>query len=206
MLSETTIDVDDDILTMAQVNVSLVESGEFVERFRSKQEASSAIRDLIAGADSVVELRQLDVAYGFLAAAVKAIEQCFNAQIEIAPALHSQALKRLVVAAKTAFGAESGEAVKAERLLSSFGTRLASVAAEAPATVQQASVLSPLGLRCWSQGCKQPSNATNLMNCARCKVALYCSRDCQTADWTSGHKTQCKSFVEARAKAGSKNQ
>ena len=31
-----------------------------------------------------------------------------------------------------------------------------------------------------------------LKNCARCKSAQYCSRECQVKDWKSGHKKLCK--------------
>ncbi|EJD35201.1 hypothetical protein AURDEDRAFT_175731 [Auricularia subglabra TFB-10046 SS5] len=31
-----------------------------------------------------------------------------------------------------------------------------------------------------------------LPTCARCKLARYCSRDCQRADWASGHKRICR--------------
>ena len=33
--------------------------------------------------------------------------------------------------------------------------------------------------------------AENPKRCAKCKVALYCSKECQVAGWKSGHKQQC---------------
>jgi hypothetical protein len=198
MLTSSTVDavdVDDDILASAQVNRSLVESGGFVVRFRTKADASTAVRDLLAGADAVVD-EQAHAAYEFTAAAVSAIEQCFHAQVEIAPSLHEVALKRFAAAARSAFGPESAEVAKAQRLLASFQTRLKPVS-EKPATAEQASFFSPLGMRCWSQGCRQ-SSSVSLMNCARCRIALYCSVDCQKTDWNSGHKAQCKAFVAAQ--------
>jgi hypothetical protein len=191
------VDVDDDILATAQVNRSLVESGGFVARFKTKADAATAVRDLLAGADAVVEVdEQAHAAYEFTAAAVSAIEQCFHAQVEIAPSLHEVALKRFAAAARAAFGPESAEVAKAQRLLASFQTRLKPVS-EKPATVEQASFFSPLGLRCWNQGCRQSSNA-HFMNCARCRIALYCGPDCQKTDWNNGHKAQCKAFVAAQ--------
>lgn len=31
-----------------------------------------------------------------------------------------------------------------------------------------------------------------LLRCTRCKVALYCSKECQTKCWKTGHKKECK--------------
>ena len=43
--------------------------------------------------------------------------------------------------------------------------------------------------RCFSVTCKQPSS-TGLMKCTRCKVASYCTKDCQVADWPI-HRRVC---------------
>ena len=32
-----------------------------------------------------------------------------------------------------------------------------------------------------------------LSKCAKCRVASYCSRECQIKDWKAGHKHSCKS-------------
>ena len=32
--------------------------------------------------------------------------------------------------------------------------------------------------------------------CARCRVAVYCSKECQATDWKAGHKKRCVPFVE----------
>ncbi|KAI2619645.1 hypothetical protein GGR54DRAFT_639968 [Hypoxylon sp. NC1633] len=45
-------------------------------------------------------------------------------------------------------------------------------------------------LKCSSSICKGGS-LTDLLSCAGCKQAKYCSRECQKQDWTS-HKTFCK--------------
>lgn len=34
----------------------------------------------------------------------------------------------------------------------------------------------------------------NFKKCNACKTANYCSRECQVADWKSGHKEQCKEY------------
>lgn len=47
-------------------------------------------------------------------------------------------------------------------------------------------------------------NTTNLKNCAKCKVTLYCCRDCQKADWKA-HKKVCASQANAGAAANTAN-
>lgn len=37
-------------------------------------------------------------------------------------------------------------------------------------------------------------------NCSKCKVAVYCSRDCQVEDWKARHKKVCKEAAEEREK------
>ena len=42
--------------------------------------------------------------------------------------------------------------------------------------------------------CKKVQNVNEsgrLQRCSRCKAKLYCSKDCQTADWRAGHKLLC---------------
>jgi hypothetical protein len=34
---------------------------------------------------------------------------------------------------------------------------------------------------------------TKLLRCTRCKIALYCNKECQKADWKRGHKKECTS-------------
>lgn len=46
-------------------------------------------------------------------------------------------------------------------------------------------------------GCNNPNCATRdarLKLCAKCGMARYCSKDCQTTDWAE-HKTICKNFT-----------
>lgn len=43
--------------------------------------------------------------------------------------------------------------------------------------------------------CKNTQNVNEkgrLKRCSRCKAKLYCSRECQTADWKDGHKFHCQ--------------
>ena len=38
---------------------------------------------------------------------------------------------------------------------------------------------------------KEPRGSTELHNCEKCSKRLYCSKECQSADWTSGHSHWC---------------
>lgn len=38
-----------------------------------------------------------------------------------------------------------------------------------------------------------------LMKCASCKTALYCSKDCQREHWRAGHKSKCKPAAAPQA-------
>ncbi|KAK2462495.1 hypothetical protein APHAL10511_005465 [Amanita phalloides] len=52
---------------------------------------------------------------------------------------------------------------------------------------------STLDPKCLNCDKRQPENATReqkLKRCSRCHIALYCSRDCQTAHWKH-HKSLC---------------
>jgi hypothetical protein len=40
--------------------------------------------------------------------------------------------------------------------------------------------------------CGKKRGEHELQTCARCKLAKYCGRECQTADWKAGHKAVCK--------------
>ena len=40
--------------------------------------------------------------------------------------------------------------------------------------------------------CKKSESLVQLKNCAGCKTAKYCSKDCQVKDWMKNHKTHCK--------------
>ena len=44
--------------------------------------------------------------------------------------------------------------------------------------------------RCYAPTCPQTSTEA-LKRCARCRIALYCSRSCQTTDWLM-HKVACR--------------
>ena len=37
-----------------------------------------------------------------------------------------------------------------------------------------------------------------LLQCAKCKAAAYCSKECQTRDWRAGHKRDCGQGAAAR--------
>lgn len=44
--------------------------------------------------------------------------------------------------------------------------------------------------------CGRPESETLALKCCtRCKLAQYCSKNCQISDWKSGHKDQCSALV-----------
>ena len=45
--------------------------------------------------------------------------------------------------------------------------------------------------------CDKNTGSSNLKRCAGCKIAFYCSKECQKAAWKSGHKADCNS-IQAR--------
>ncbi|KAF7329487.1 hypothetical protein MKEN_00211100 [Mycena kentingensis (nom. inval.)] len=52
------------------------------------------------------------------------------------------------------------------------------------------------------KGCAQPDSDPSkltLRRCSRCLSASYCSSECQTAAWKSGHKRECKIFADVAA-------
>lgn len=57
--------------------------------------------------------------------------------------------------------------------------------------------LLPFVERCSFPECnqKQGRNDVNLQRCSRCKSCRYCSRECQTKHWNSGHKADCDRIV-----------
>ncbi|KAL3918044.1 MAG: hypothetical protein SGILL_004432 [Bacillariaceae sp.] len=40
-------------------------------------------------------------------------------------------------------------------------------------------------------GCGNPKESPQIYACARCKMAYYCSKECQRADWKRGHRAEC---------------
>ncbi len=43
--------------------------------------------------------------------------------------------------------------------------------------------------------CVKCGKEDGLSACSRCKVTLYCSRECQVAHWKDGHKAECKKLA-----------
>lgn len=41
---------------------------------------------------------------------------------------------------------------------------------------------------------KTSIEGAKLLNCARCKIAAYCSKECQVMDWKAGHKFDCQTY------------
>lgn len=53
-------------------------------------------------------------------------------------------------------------------------------------------------LKSCAQCHKQEPTRGAFQCCALCRIAHYCSRDCQTAAWKAGHKRECKGKREAK--------
>ena len=52
---------------------------------------------------------------------------------------------------------------------------------------------------CNNRGCKRTeSTSKKFSRCSGCKVAMYCSRDCQVEDWKIRHKKVCKDAKKER--------
>ena len=59
--------------------------------------------------------------------------------------------------------------------------------------------LSSLECRHDASHCSQCGKSDgNLKRCSRCKTAVYCSRDCQTTNWQSKHKTECREILQLK--------
>ena len=41
---------------------------------------------------------------------------------------------------------------------------------------------------------KTSIEGAKLLNCSKCRVAAYCSKECQVMDWKAGHKFDCKGY------------
>lgn len=54
--------------------------------------------------------------------------------------------------------------------------------------------------RCTNRGCNRMDlhDRPRFANCSKCKVAIYCSRDCQVEDWYARHRKVCKQAAKRR--------
>ena len=55
---------------------------------------------------------------------------------------------------------------------------------------KDAEIAYPLYATCL--GCKEPKPIYDLKRCGKCRLARYCSVDCQKTDWKLGHKDFCQ--------------
>eukprot|EP00961_Rhodomonas_salina_P275856 3726581-Rhodomonas_salina.4 len=53
--------------------------------------------------------------------------------------------------------------------------------------------VTPICSRCFVAETK----TAKLLVCSRCRSSKYCSKECQTAAWKSGHSKACRPKVEA---------
>jgi hypothetical protein len=49
---------------------------------------------------------------------------------------------------------------------------------------------------CWDCGAKSCNDGSMLLRCAKCKMAQYCSAECQKRDWKNSHKQLCPQLTE----------
>jgi TPR repeat protein len=49
--------------------------------------------------------------------------------------------------------------------------------------------------------CTTCNKVAQLKKCMACQLVGYCCRECQTADWSGGHKQKCKLLQKARKEA-----
>jgi len=56
--------------------------------------------------------------------------------------------------------------------------------------------------RCGSEAASDTTKSRPLMKCSKCKVAAYCNKECQIADWKEGgHKAACASYARLASSA-----
>jgi MYND finger len=61
-------------------------------------------------------------------------------------------------------------------------------------TTTTAAAAAPIQLLCFH--CGTPTTTSNAKRCAKCRVASYCSRECQVRDWKQGgHKNSCPFYL-----------
>ena len=51
---------------------------------------------------------------------------------------------------------------------------------------------------CLNYGWKQTDDKSTIKQCNRCKLAFYCSKQCQKEHWHKLHKKQCKYLAEVK--------
>ena len=56
--------------------------------------------------------------------------------------------------------------------------------------VEIPSIVEEMARVCWN--CGESFSQAQLKSCKGCKIAKYCSRDCQVTDWRNGHKIMHK--------------
>ena len=54
-----------------------------------------------------------------------------------------------------------------------------------------------------AQAAKYPEAGSRpaLLACSGCQKKLYCSKECQSAAWRGGHKTECKNMSKSKSKS-----
>ena len=59
---------------------------------------------------------------------------------------------------------------------------------------------APMAVPDYCSACLRP--ASDLKRCGRCKVARYCSQQCQRTHWNDGHKSSCQDVLDLKHKSG----
>ena len=49
--------------------------------------------------------------------------------------------------------------------------------------------------RCWASNCTFNGIPEQLRKCSKCKIARYCSKECQARDWRMAHRDRCGEYA-----------
>ena len=49
--------------------------------------------------------------------------------------------------------------------------------------------------RCWAFNCTFNGIPEQLRKCSKCKIARYCSKECQARDWRMAHRDRCGEYA-----------
>jgi hypothetical protein len=142
-----------------------------------------------AAMHKLLSVRKLDGAESGKASALDdAIRGLAEVQVASGGVQHTEWAKRVN---KLGGGAACGEAHRTQP--GCFGEKMEGLAEGAFETYIGAQLSATR--KCWECGTLE-SPSLKLRTCQRCRLALYCSKDCQRTAWKDRHKGECKQHVE----------